>query len=212
MKIKPVIWLTTIVGIIGCVAAYWMPPFFQGLLVEVGVTLLAFAMGLSFINVYLNTAEKKRAAIPLLQMIAPALSKLHNDFVIEKGRIEFGTPNFNALLDTYQENNRDPKALSPQQRDGLYNIVKTNRTDILNLIGELHDQLKEMSFILGWSFSPVVIRASLDCRLNIVKLQNLNFDDTTQAKLDACELFLDIDAQANAVLDDLKGLLGKKNN
>ena len=65
-----------------------------------------------------------------------------------------------------------------------------------------------MSFILGWSFSPSIIRASLDCRLDIVKLQNLSFDDSTQVKLDTCELILDIDAKGGAVLSDLGAFLG----
>ena len=85
---------------------------------------------------------------------------------------------------------------------------KENSAEIIRLTSELHDQLKEMSFILGWSFSPSVVTASLDCRLSIVKLQNLSFDDTTQTKLDACELFLDIDAHAGAVLANLTEILG----
>ena len=202
------IWITASTGLFICVVAYWTPPpFFQGLLISVGVTLFGFSLALAIVNGYLHTEEKKRAAIPLMKMIYPAFSELHGSYLIEKGQLEFGIPQFETLLDAYQKN-KNPKDLSPEQRNGLYKIIKENSTEINRLTSELHDQLKEMSFILGWSFSPSVMTASLDCRLNIAKLSNLSFDDTIQTKLDACELFLDIDLQATAVFKNLVGILG----
>ena len=90
MDIKWMIWLTASIGLLVCVVAYWLSPFFQGLSVSVGVTLLGFSLALAIVNGYLNTEEKKRAAVPLMKMISPAFSQLHNDYLIEKGRLEFG--------------------------------------------------------------------------------------------------------------------------
>lgn len=69
-----------------------------------------------------------------------------------------------------------------------------------------------MSFILGWSFSPRIMRASLDCRLIIVEFKALDLDGEEQTKLDACELYLDIDATSGAVVATLAELLGLKDD
>lgn len=189
---------------------YHSTGFTQNVLVEFAGTAVSFAIGLWLVDVYLQLDEKRKAAVPLLEMITPSIAKWHNDYFIEKGRLAFGIPGWHALLDAYQSNGRNPQALSPEQRDGLYKIIAASRAEVLPLFDTLHDQLKELSALLGWSFNPQIMRAALSCRLNIVRFKNLTLSDDTRSKLDACELYLDIDAYAGAVVSELANLLGLK--
>jgi len=209
---KTVIILATLLAVAFGAWAYFQTGYWQSLLLGLARTSLSLAIGLVVVNVYLKLQEKRQAAVPLFKMIVPSISAFHNDYFIEQGRLKFGTPDFNTLLRAYQTNKRDPKALSPAQRTGLYEIIEANRDEVVVILDKISDQLKEMSFILGWSFSPRIMRASLDCRLIIVEFKALDLDGEEQTKLDACELYLDIDATSGAVVATLAELLGLKDD
>ncbi len=186
---------------------YW-----QSFLINISTVGLSLSIGLMVVNHFLNLQDKRRAAHPLLRMIAPSITKFHNEFFIEAGRSRFGIPAFKALINAYETNRRDPKAFTPEQRDGLYQMIKDSRDQLFPVLDTIHEQLKEISFILGWSFSPKIMRDSLDSRLNISKLRNLPFDDSVECKLSACELLLDTDADTGGVMRELTSLLGLKDD
>lgn len=201
--------ITLILGLAILVAAWFFTDYWQGLMLNLGTGLIGLAVGLYIVNFMLAKDEKMKAAIPLLRMISPSISDLHNDHFIRPGRLAFGIPGFNDLLDVYLNNERKPEALSPPQRDGLYKLIKQHRDQAIPLLNIIFDQLKEMTSLLGWSFSPQIVTASLDARLDIVKFRNLVFDDKEATILRACELYLDIDYACGGVIQELAGLLGK---
>lgn len=192
------------------IAAHSFTDYWRDILLMLAGTALSLSIGLLAINLYLNTNERRRAAAPLLQMIVPDIQKYHNDFLIEPGRLTFGTPNFNALLDSYAQHNGSPKAFSPEQRDGLYCMILEQKDAIFGLLPGLESKLREMASLIGWTYEPSIIRAILTCRLSIQAFQNLTFDGSVECKLSACEHFLDIDSSSSAVLEALMKILGKK--
>jgi len=145
---KLVIAVASLLAIACGVWAYFQTGYWQSLLLGLAGTSLSLSIGLIVVNLYLKLQEKRQAAIPLFKMIVPGIREFHNDYFIEKGRLKFGTPEFNALIHAYQDNKRDPKALSPAQRTGLYEIIESSRDDVVELLDKIDDQLKEMSFIL----------------------------------------------------------------
>jgi hypothetical protein len=193
-----------------CASAYFAHGYWHDLAMMLANVAVSLGVGLLVVNRYLNTDERRRAAMPLLRLIAPAIQEFHNEHFIRRGRLAFGTPVFNELIASYQKHGRRPDALSPAQRDGLYELIKTGKAEFEPIITRLLDTLKEISSILGWSFSPSLMRNILDCRYNIVALQNLKYDDTIEDKLRACEHLLDFEADSAAVLRDLTSLLGMK--
>jgi hypothetical protein len=202
--------VTLLLGTILIIAASVFAGYWQGLMLNLGTGFLGLSVALLIVNYLLAKEEKKKAAVPLLRMVAPAISEFHNDHFIAPGHLAFGMPGFQDLFDAYESNHRRPEALSPPQRDGLYELIKQHREHALPVLNTVHDQLKEMTSLLGWSFSPKIVTASLDARLNIVKFRNLMLDDKDATKLRACELYLDIDAACGGVLRELTDLLGKK--
>jgi hypothetical protein len=208
MKTKRYIILSLLAAIIAATAGYFTQGYWQALLINLSTTFLGLSIGLIVINHFLNRQEKRQAAIPMLEMIHPYVSELHNDHFIDPGRLKFGIPGFNALIDAYEQNGRTPAALSPEQRNGLYDLIKEHRLQATLLMDTIHDQLKEMTSLLGWSFSPRIITVSMRARLEIIKFKTLDFSDSDEAKLRACELYLDIDSICGGVLIEINSLLG----
>ena len=209
MNLTGAIILSFIASIAAGVGGYYAPSqgYWQALLINLATTIFGLGVGLVVINHYLSRREKKMAAIPMLKMIEPSVGELHNEFFIKPGRLKFGIPGFIALIDAYHDNGHTPDALSPEQRNGLYELIKQHRAKSLVLMESIHDQLREMTSLLGWSFSPKIITISMQVRLDIVNFKNLELDDTDKAKLKACELCLDIDAGCGNVLDEIHKLL-----
>lgn len=190
------------------IGAYFIgSQYWQSLTIGLGTTALGLAVALTVVNVYLSQKEKKKAIKSLLMLVAPSIQKHHND-LLEKAWDKLGKPQFGELVDRYKENNGDPRALSPEERTSIYEIVKTNKSELDVSLNKLDSELKELSFILGWSFDPKILSASFKCRFAIQQFLALEMNDEKQTILDACESYLDADIQAFNVFGLLVVYLG----
>jgi len=189
------------------IGAAYSNPYWQALLINLSTTALGLAIALIVINVYLDRSARREAVRPLLKLIAPAIGAHHND-LIHAAWDRFGKPQFGEIAKRYTENNGDPRALTPDERNSLYDIIKTNRDRVLDLLGRIDNDLRELVVIIGWSFDPDILKHAFSCRYAISQLRIITFDDSNDAKLAICEQFLDADMMAFAVLRNLHSLIG----
>lgn len=180
----------------------------QGVALSFGTTLLGFGIALFVVNGLLDSSDKRLAAFPLLKMMARSVSHYHNNLFIENCRLAFGKEEFSKLIDTYQKHKNDPKAFSPEQRDRLYGIITDNEDELKQTVEKLGRELEEVSNIIGWSFNPKIMRDCLEVRLNSREFCDMDFDSDVNTKLRACELYLDMEADATAILNRLAGYIG----
>lgn len=193
------------------IGAYYTADFWRDFALMLAGAFFSLGIGLYLANVYLSHDERARAAAPLLAMIDPDIAKFHNEYFIKPGRLAFGTPGFNAAIGAYEKNGRKPESLSPEQRDKFYEIIIQNKDAILPLLDRIHSSLAEVSAILGWSFSPSVMRIVLDARVTLTRFKALSFGGSIDEKLKACKGFIDLDAVLAAIVAELNQILGRKN-
>jgi hypothetical protein len=182
--------------------------YLQGLSGNVASTLLGLAAAILLVNYYLASSEKGKAAAPLVKLIAPAIKELHNDLFVIHLRNTFGIEKMRILIDTYQKNNRNPRAFSPEQCNELHAAIMSKRTELLRVYDLLIDQFRELSMIIGWSFDPSVTAAALEARLNFMKFKSLQQAQDQDSKYEIVEAYLDGEAAASAVFEKLLKRLG----
>jgi hypothetical protein len=193
-----------------CVVGYFVSDYGRDFALMLAGSFFSLGIGVFVANIYLSHDERAKAARPLLAMIAPSIARFHNEFCIRPGRLAFGTPGFNAALKTYEDNGGKPESLSPEQRDKLYEVIKGDKDAMLDLLEKILASLVELSSILGWSFSPSVMRIVLDARISLTTFKSHSFGDSIDDKLRACELFIDLDSVLSALVLELNQILGRR--
>jgi hypothetical protein len=178
----------------------------QSVLIELMSTMLGLSLGLFLVNVYLERRNRRDAVRPLLALVAPSIQRNHND-LLSAAWGTFGKPQFGELLRRYMGNNGDPQALSPAERDSLYGLVKGQLAALQTQLDRLDADLRELTYMLGWSFKPTILRSAFACRHSIQQLRLVTFDDSAESKLRACEHFLDVDIHAFSTFNALVELL-----
>ncbi len=201
--------VTMVISLGFAIGGYFSTGYWQSLFINLATTTLGLTLALVVINVYLDLNTRKDAIKPLLKLVKPTIQEHHNA-LLNKAWASFGKPQFAELIDRYSENNGDPRSLAPQERETLYKMIKEDKDALFARISTLEAELKELALLLGWSFKPGILRASFSCRYAIVRLKTVNFDDSDQSKLDACEHFLDLDIAAHSVFHQLVEFLGMK--
>ena len=191
------------------IVAYWLSGYWQSLALSLVSVFLGFGVALLVINGFINEGERKKAAVVLLQMVLKDVSEYHNLF-IRKGHDKFGIPTWNEIIDTMNQNKRNPDALTPEQRTSILEILSENKDEILSVTASIDERFREISYILGWSFHPKIVRDAMLSRMEIAKLQTLvNAESLTDdQKKEAIEIYFDFDADSSAVLTSLAGILG----
>ncbi len=195
-------------AIIVATIAYFTSGYWTSLFLNLASTLIGIGVGIALINVYFDVKSRRRAIQPLLQLITPSIAKVHNS-LLRRGFDNFGMPQFKEIMDRYHVNNRDPRALSPDERNKLYDIVKSDKNGVLALYDMLESDLRELTIVLGWSFDPQILASAFACRYAITKMRSVVFDDSDQCKLDVCEQFLDVDGAASLVFARLVKVTGQ---
>lgn len=201
--------------VVGVAGYFITQPYFQALAAGLSSTALGLALAVLLVNKFLNSSEKQSAAAPLLQLISPNVRKLHNNLFLKLGRSKFGIDEFNTMIDTYQKNKRDPQAFKPAQRLELFEMIKTNRSELASTYEILQDQFRELSTIAGWSFDPRVVAMTLTARLNFATFKAIPWDETPPADatvLKAVESYLDADAACGHVFESLAQHIGMNKN
>ena len=181
--------------------------YYQSVAANLGTGVIALAAGIALVNVYFDYHARRRAVRPLLKLVTPSIQKHHNDLLQEAWNV-FGKPQFGELLSRYASNNGDPLALAPDERRKLYDMVKPKKKTHDDLLLKLDAELKELSFILGWSFDASILESSFSCRFAITKFLTTTCDDTDQSVKDICEQFLDIAFMSHQVFDGLVTIIG----
>lgn len=190
-------------------AAYYSTGFAESVLLSLMSTSLSLAVGLVIVNGFINEAERKKAAKVLASMVAVNVAEYHNRF-IQLGHQKFGIPEWNGVIETMNQNKRNPDALSPQQRDVVVEILEENKDEIAANVTAIDDGFRELSYILGWNFHPKVTRDAISSRLEIAKLQTAisKIPIPEHEKRQAIEKFFDVDAEVTAVLNTLLEMTG----
>ena len=199
-----------IVSLLCGVWAYFITPgFYQSLLAGITTTLFGVSAALFAVNVYLGRRSRKSAISALLKLVSPSIEENHSK-LLNEAWTRFGKPQFRELIQRYEENNGDPQALDPSERDTLYDMIKPKKLSYDRLLNKLEQDLKELTFILGWSFDPEILRNCFSCRHAIAKFRDLALEDSLQNKYDICEQFIDIDLYSFQALEGLKRLQPQK--
>lgn len=204
-------WILAIVFLLVAVAfavtGHRVTDYWQALCINLATTCLGLAAALVVLNVYLDLSTRKAAIRPLLQLVAPTMRD-HQNALLDTAWNRFGKPQFKEIITRYTKNNGDPRALTPQERNGIYEMVKEDRDSLFARMDKLELELKELALLLGWSFKPGILKSSFSCRYAIVRLRAIEFDDSDQSKLDACEHFLDLSFMAHSVFAQLVDFIG----
>ncbi len=182
-------------------------PFQEAWLIELASLALGLSLALFIVNIYLDRKSRRAAVTPLLMLVAPSIRDHNNAFLKDVWDL-FGKPQFDALMRRYAEYHRDPKALSSDERERLYAHIKSRWAPLAPVLDRLDNDLRELSMLLGWSFSSRVLGSCFACRFAIASLRQITFDDSSEAKLRAVEQYLDIASSAFAVFDALVHMLG----
>ena len=208
-KISKYAYPAIIIGIILSILAYWASGYWQGLMFSLISVVLGFGIALLVVNGFINDEERKRAAGVLLQMVLEDVAKLHNLF-IQKGYDKFGIPAWNSIIDSMNTNARNPDALAPAQRIGILEILSINKQELLTYITSIDERFREISYVLGWSFHPKIVRDVMSSRMEIAKLRTLiNAGSlSNEQNKEAINLYFEVDADTTAVLDSLADILG----
>jgi hypothetical protein len=189
--------------------AYFTEGYWQSMLLDLAIAFVALGAGLMVINFYLDMRARKSALEPMLELVEESIQQHHND-LMDRAWASIGKPQFSDLVDRYVERGRDPLALTPSERDAIYEMVKSDRDNLHRLQDHLDEQLKELTLILGWSFDPRILQHAFSCRSAIARMRTLDFDDTDATKREVCQMFLDIDISAFGLHGHLAEAIGLK--
>lgn len=174
---------------------------------NLSTTMFGVGIGLYLVNLFLERDARKQAVMSLLKLVAPSIQEHHNALLIEAWN-RFGKPQWGELLKRYASNGGDPHALTPEERNKIYGMVKSEKAAYETRFLKLESELRELALILGWTFKPSILSSSFNCRFAITKLRAASFDDSEPAKLEVCERFLDVELTSSAVFHELVELLG----
>jgi hypothetical protein len=184
-------------------------PFISNVMLALFSATVSIAIALFIVNFLVDQRSKRIAAAPLVRLVQGPILHLHNEYFIRLGREKFGTHQFNSLIDAYQNNGRDPIALSPDQRERISEMIEDNKSEIISAAKSIDVRLSDLITVLGWSFDAKIIASALTCKQNISEmLSNIDPLDDVQ-RLKRTEMYLDIDASASGVLKRLVEVLGE---
>lgn len=200
----------TLAGATGLFAVgYFVPPsFWQNAIVGIASTLLGLGLAVLVVNSFLMSHDKKAAAKPLLQMIAPTVRELHNELFLDLGYDKFGKDKFHSMMDLYKKHKGDPECFAPEDRTALYQSLEENRSELNRTYSLLAEQFREMTLMLGWSFDAQITQVAMSARLTFSQFQVLKWDSSKQDQLDAVEAFFDADVMSNQLFSVLATYLG----
>lgn len=212
-KIKAIGYLTIGGAVVSLVSAYFTDTtFWQSTLISLGTTLLGLGLAILLVNHTLLSSDKKLAAGPVLKLISPNMSKLHNELFLNHLHEKLGKNQFQELLKIYQDHKRDPRAFSPEQRDVLHGAIISRRDEILAVHDLLQEQFRELTALLGWSFDSTIVGAALDARISFATFRGASSDTSDDSKRSVIESFLDGEAAAFKVLERLAEHFGLEEN
>ena len=185
--------------------------FWQSVLLSLASTFLGLSIALVIVNGYLHHNAKRSTVKSLLKLVQSPIAKYHNDLT-EKGHDAFGSTRFGELTVQYFESNANPAIFSPEDRSKIFQIVKQNKQLFDQQLALIDAQLRELTFVLGWSFSPAILKACFECRITITQFREIDIDDPSVDQKSICEHFLDADIHAFTVHRLLVKMLGLPSN
>ena len=184
-------------------------PYWQGVLANLGTGTIGLGVGVAIVNAYFDYKSRRRAVLPLAQLVAPSISEHHNEFLRDAFGT-FGRDGFDNLFKRYLKHGGRPDALAPQERQQLYDMVKAKKADLDKRLTDLASDLRELATLLGWNFDPEVLGASFRCRYSIRQFLTTACDDSPDAVSAVCEHYLDVTLYAHLVFDGLVTTIGDK--
>lgn len=182
--------------------------FWTGALIELSGVLLGLGIAVLVVDYYLTSSEKQVAAEPLLKLVEPNVTKLHNELFVQYGRQRFGKDKFESLIDLYQKHDANPEAFAPDQLDEIYEALFEKKDELNRVYEALQEQLRELTLLLGWRFDADITHAALAARLNYATFLGLNWDGTRPTKLAAVEAWFDAEGATSVVVHGLIKHLG----
>lgn len=185
-------------------------PVTQSLYFGIASAFFSVFLGLMVVNVVLSSKDRKRAAAPLLRLIAELARFQHNWLFIKLGRDTFGIDKFNRLLSIYQKNGRSAEAFTPENLNALVEMVLSKKTDIMKSYSEIEHNARDMAYILGWGYDAKILAAILNTRTDVVKFLRLIGTESLSfsSKQELIAAFLDVDAALGACVEGLAAKLG----
>jgi len=198
------------IGLYLIVGAYWLTGYFQNVALAISSVALGFGIAFLVVNVFLNEEEKKKAAMVLLQLVHESIVKNHEEIFLGKGRDAFGIPEWSSIIQAMNANGRNPDALSPEQRTKVIELIRNQESEIIEVYLSIEEQFKEIGYILGWSFSPQLVRDCMLTRMEITEFRVLISieNPSDEQKMKIIEKYFDIDADSSSVLVLLASILG----
>lgn len=188
------------------------PGFVQDVLVGLSTTFFGVGLGVVVINYYLTSVDKKSAAGPISKLIAPNIAKLHNELFIKHLIKELGKEEMSRLLGIYQKHKGQPNAFSPSDRDILYDAIVPIRKELSDVYDALHEQMKEVTLLLGWTYDTAITAAALTARLSYGAFKSAAWDGSVEDKLKVIEAYLDSEGATSTVYSKLQSHLGLKDS
>ncbi|GAB5562655.1 MAG: hypothetical protein SynsKO_43020 [Synoicihabitans sp.] len=195
--------LALLIGIIVIILGKHQPDaYYQAIMGSAGITLIGLSLAIVIVNYYLDKKNKVRALTALFELVGPSLHRLTNTLV-KIAHDEFGQTGFDEITDNYQRGDWKPTSLSREQRNKLYELLKSNKNDLSKIVSEMDEALKEFCSVVGWSFDSTILFRAFTCRASISKLKRVNYDDTDEEVKVVCELYLDIALHSNGIYKKL---------
>lgn len=203
--------IVLVAGVIIGAAGYFVPVgYLQSLVAGASTTVIGLGLAVLVVNYYFSASDKRAAAIPLLKLIDPNVTELHNALFVGHWTDRFGTAKATDLIRIYQTNRRNPRAFSPEQCSEIHSVILDKKDELLRVHELLGEQFRELATMTGWSFDPMVTGTSLEARLNFVTFKAVCDKSDIDSKYKLVEAYLDGEAAATGTYDLLARHLGMK--
>lgn len=200
-----------ILGITCIVGARFLVDYYQSLLLASGFMLLGVSVAILVINHYLAMDEKRAATLPLLRTISPAIADFHNN-LLKSAFTYFGKDEFSSLIDKYVDDNGDPRAFTPEERNRVAAMVEQEYPLISPTLDRMENDLKELNMVIGWSLNPKVAGEACECRLSISRLRTEMGLGEKKDSMRVAEHFIDVSLHAHVVFEALREMAGLKDS
>lgn len=190
--------------------------FWPNFLLNIAASSLEIGLALVIINIYLEKAHKKDAVKAILAFTISSIADLHNTYlalVFEK----FGKSEFDNLTKTYISEKGDIKSIKPEERDKLYDAIRSNSTKLKLLIEQLDKTMSEMTNLVGWDLDPFILANALGVRtaireysvsMDLLDKKTDGLKETREEKDNVVEHLIDCDLHIQMVISALADIGG----
>jgi hypothetical protein len=190
---RKLIFISVLLGGAFTIGGYFVPEgYWQSLLIELGATFLAVAVGIVAVNIYLDKDSRKAAIKSIVQLSGSSMNAYHRH-ITNLLLTRFDADEATTIVRKYAEHNGDINFIKPDHRRWIYDLAKADQARIAAVVNDLERTLEEVTSLVGWDLDSSLLASTLHARQSIRLYREIPFDDSEEAMKRITEHLLDID-------------------